>query len=172
VRLVSVSEASNIKGSWLDAVGISLLIGVVAAIAVAFRVVAFEEPVSDRTQLLVLIAGCGGFLATLPFALLALWLASVWNRILRAAVTSTLIAGAFIPATLFCFAVENRIIEGRIEADSVLDLKAMQVFWSMFGAMGMFTPTGLRYLAPWPVLAVFVIAASCFFFWPKRYSHL
>ena len=172
MRSVSVSDAPNRQRSTFEALGISLLIGVVAAVTVAWRVVAFEEPASDRTQLLVLIAGCGAFLSTLPFALLALWLAKNWNRIVRALLAALLVAGAFVPTTLFCFAFENRIIKGHIEADSVFDLQPMQVAWSMFGAMGMFTPTGLRYLAPWPVFTVFIIAALCFFVWPKRLAPL
>jgi ABC-type Fe3+-siderophore transport system permease subunit len=145
-----------------------MVIGVVAAISVALRTVTLEEPVSDRTQLLVLIAACGAFLATLPFALLTLWIAKNWNRFVRALLAAAMVAGAFIPATMFCFAFENRIIKGHIEADSLFDLRPVEVAWSMFGAMGMFTPTGLRYLAPWPVLTIFVTAAICFFFWPRK----
>ena len=168
MRSVFVSEAPNTRNSALDTVGISLLIGVVAAFSVALRIVAVEEPASDRTQLLVLITGCGAFLATLPVALITLWIAKNWNKIVRAFLAALLVSGAFIPATLFCFAFDNRIIKGHIEAESLLDLKPVQVAWSMFGAMGMFTPTGLRYLAPWPVLTVFICAAWCFYFWPKR----
>jgi ABC-type Fe3+-siderophore transport system permease subunit len=166
-RLVSVSKRPNPNSAW-DAAGISLVIGVVAAVSVALRTMALEESASDRTQLLVLIALCGAFLATLPFALLTLWLAQNWNRFVRAFLAALLVAGAFIPATMFCFAFENRIIKGHIEADSLFDLRPVEVAWSMFGAMGMFTPTGLRYLAPWPVLAVFLTAALCFFFWPQK----
>ena len=167
-----MSDVLNTRHSAFEALGISLLIGVVAAVTVAWRVVAFEEPASDRTQLLVLIAGCGAFLSAIPFALLALSLTKNWNRIVRAFLAALLVAGAFIPTTLFCFAFENRIIKGHIEADSLFDLQPMEVAWSMFGAMGMFTPTGLRYLAPWPVFTVFVITALCFFVWPQRQAPL
>jgi ABC-type Fe3+-siderophore transport system permease subunit len=166
-RLVSVSDRPTPNSAW-DAAGISLVIGVVAATSVALRTAALEEPASDRTQLLVLIAACGAFLATLLFALLALWFAKNWKPLVRAVLTAFLVAGSFIPATMFCFAFENRIIKGHIEADSLFDLQPIEIAWSMFGAMGMFTPTGLRYLAPWPVLAIFVAAAFCFFFWPRK----
>jgi hypothetical protein len=100
-------------------------------------------------------------------AVLALWIAGGWNRWLRAVLGGIGAGGLFIPASLFFFALKIRIIDGRIEADSVADLRLGEIFWSMFGAMGMFTPTGLRYLAPWPVIAVAALAAIILFFWPR-----
>jgi hypothetical protein len=41
------------------------------------------------------------------------------------------------------------------------------LFWSLFGGMGLFTPTGLTYLLPWPLLAVAITAFVCFYIWPK-----
>ena len=90
----------------------------------------------------------------LVVAVLALWVAGSWNRWLRAALGGIGVGGLFIPATLFVFALKIRVIDGRIEADSVADLRLGEIAWSMFGAMGMFTPTGLRYLTPWPLIAV------------------
>jgi hypothetical protein len=49
----------------------------------------------------------------------------------------------------------------------VADLRLIEIGWSMFGAMGMFTPTGLRYLTPWPLIAVAAAAALILFFWPR-----
>jgi hypothetical protein len=37
----------------------------------------------------------------------------------------------------------------------------------MFSAMGMFTPTGLRYLLPWPLVAVTLMAAILLYRWPR-----
>ena len=76
-----------------------------------------------------------------------------------------------MPATLFFFAIKIRIIDGRIEADSVTDLQAEELFWSMFSAMGMFTPTGLRYLLPWPLVAVTLTAAILLYRWPRATAH-
>ncbi len=145
----------------------ALCVGLVAVVAVAMRILAFEEAASDRTVLLLLIAAEGGVAAMLPVAVLALWIAERWNRVLRAVLGGLAVGGLFIPATLFFFALKIRVIDGRIEADTVTNLRAVELFWSMFGAMGMFTPTGLRYLAPWPVTAVGLAAAILFYFWPR-----
>jgi hypothetical protein len=150
-----------------QAFGAALLVAAIAGLAVALRIFGFEEPASDRTLLLVLITIAGGFGAMLVVSVLALWIAGGWNRWLRTLLGGIGVGGLFIPATLFVFALKIRVIDGRIEADSVTDLRLGEIAWSMFGAMGMFTPTGLRYLAPWPVIAVALTAALILFFWPR-----
>jgi hypothetical protein len=167
MRSVSVSDFARGQSTLPQAFGVAVIVAAIAALAVALRIVGFEEPASDRTTLLVLITAAGGFGAMLCVAVLALWIAGGWNHWLRAILGGMGAGGLFIPATLFFFALKIRVIDGRIEADSVADLRFGEIFWSMFGAMGMFTPTGLRYLAPWPVLAVSVTAAFILFFWPR-----
>jgi hypothetical protein len=128
----------------------------------------FGEAFSDRAFLLILIAAAGGFTTMLAVAFAALWFAVPWHPLLRAALGAPLAGGLFVPATLFFFALKIRVIDGRIEADSVTDLGMTELFWSMFGAMGMFTPTGLRYLAPWAALAVCAAAFLILYRWPRR----
>jgi hypothetical protein len=167
MRSVSVSDLALGQSTLPQAIGVALLVMAIAGLAVILRIIGFEEPASDRTILLVLITAAGGFGAMLVVSVLALWIAGGWNRWLRAFLGGLGVGGLFIPATLFFFALKIRVIDGRIEADSVADLQFGEIFWSMFGAMGMFTPTGLRYLAPWPVLVVAVTAAVILFFWPR-----
>ncbi len=170
MQSVFVSDPAKGQSTLPQAFGAALIVAAGAGLAVALRILGFEEPASDRTVLLVLITAAGGFGAMLVIAVLALWIAGGWNRWLRALIGGTGVGGLFIPATLFFFALKIRVIDGRIEANSVADLRFGEIAWSMFGAMGMFTPTGLRYLAPWPVIAVTVMAASILFFWPTRLS--
>jgi hypothetical protein len=167
MRSASVSDPGEGRNTLPQAFGVALAVGLVAVLAVSVRILTFEEPASDRTLLLLMIAAEGGIAATLPVAVLALWIAGSWNRLLRAALGGLAVGGLFIPATLFFFALKIRVIDGRVEADTVTDLRLGDIFWSMFGAMGMFTPTGLRYLAPWPVMAVALSAALALFFWPR-----
>jgi hypothetical protein len=167
MRLVLVSDPALGRSTLPQAFGAALLVAAIAGLAVILRILGFEEPASDRTMLLVLITAVGGFGAMLVVSVLALWIAGGWNRWLRALLGGIGVGGLFIPATLFVFALKIRVIDGRIEADSVADLRMVEIAWSMFGAMGMFTPTGLRYLAPWPVIAVAIAAASILFFWPR-----
>ncbi len=162
-----VSDVARGRNTLPQAFGVALAVGVTAALAVALRIVMFEEPVSDRTALLVLIAAEGGFAAMMPVAVLTLWVAERWNRWIRSVLGGLVAGGLFVPATLFFFALKIRVIDGRIEADTVTDLRIGEIFWSMFGAMGMFTPTGLRYLLPWPALAVTIAASLVLFFWPR-----
>ncbi len=167
MRLAFVSDAGGRRNALSQAFGVSLCVGLVAVLTVALRILAFEEAASDRTLLLLLIAAEGGVAATLPVAVLALWVTERWNRVLRALLGGFAVAGLFVPTTLFFFALKIRVIDGRIEADAVTDMRLGEIFWSMFGAMGMFTPTGLRYLAPWPVMAVGIVAAILFYSWPR-----
>ena len=167
MRSAFVSDLGMGRSTLPQAFGAAVLVAAIAGLAVALRILGFEEPASDRTLLLVLITAAGGFGAMLCVAVLALWIAGGWNRWLRAVLGGIGVGGLFIPATLFVFALKIRVIDGRIEADSVADLRLGEIAWSMFGAMGMFTPTGLRYLAPWPVIVVAVAAAAILFFWPR-----
>jgi hypothetical protein len=146
--------------------GVGLALGVTAAIAMAVAIDLREEAASDRTQILVAIAAMGAFLAGGLVAAVALFVRR-WPALLRGPLFGGAAAALFVPATLFCFAVKIRIVDGHIDAESVADMPVVDLFWSMFGAMGMFTPTGLRYLAPWPVLAVGLAATLIFLRWPR-----
>jgi hypothetical protein len=165
MRWACVPESAG--GTVAQAFALSLIVAAVAAASVALRVIVLEEPFSDRTLLLLLIAAEGAFSAMLVITLLAVWTAGAWRPWLRAALGAFAVGGLFLPATLFFFAIKIRIIDGRIEADSVTDLPAEELLWSMFSAMGMFTPTGLRYLLPWPLVAVTLTAAILLYRWPR-----
>jgi hypothetical protein len=168
MRSASVSDDRGSRpGPGAGGFAVVIAIAVTAGVSVCLKAVAMEQALSNRTLLLAIVAGAGGLLATLPLALLAAWIASGWRPWLRGALASLWMLGTFVPATLFAFAVENRIIEGHIEADSVTDLGASELFWTLFGAMGMFTPTGLAYLLPWPLMAVALAAFACFTRWPS-----
>jgi hypothetical protein len=149
---------------------LALLLVAVAATAgsaVFAKALLLEQPASPRIALIATVAAVGAILAFLPLAALARLLARGWAPMLRAALAALWMAFAFMPATMFAFAVENRIIEGHVEADSVLALGARDLFWTMFGGMGLFTPTGLQYLWPWPLAAVALITGICFYLWPQ-----
>jgi hypothetical protein len=164
----SVPEPLSADGTPLEAAGIALALAFLTALVAIGSVLSLGEAASDRTQSLVAVIGCGAFVAALCSGLLTLWIAGRWNRWLRACLASAFCAGAFIPATLFCFAVQNRLIGGRLNAETLEDLQPLRIVWSMVGAMGMFTPTGLRYLTPWPLLALGTGAAFIFLIWPRK----
>jgi hypothetical protein len=167
-RALSVSVSDRPTSTLTSAFGVAVLIAVVAVVGVVLRILGFEEPLAGRTLILVLVVAFGAFSSALIVAVLAHWITGGWPAALRAAVGAVLVGGAFVPATLFSFAIENRLIEGHVEAESIADLTSTEIFWSLFGAMGMFTPSGLKYLLPWPLLAVAVAAAVCFYLWPRR----
>jgi hypothetical protein len=158
-------------GTIPQAFALALIVASIAAIGMALRIVALEEPFSDRTLLLILIAAEGAFGAMLTVSVLVLWFAGTWRPWLRAALGGLSVGALFVPATLFFFALKIRIVDGRIDAESVTDLQAGELFWSMFGAMGMFTPTGLRYLISWPLVAVGVTAVILLYRWPTSTIH-
>ena len=163
----SVPEPLSV-GTPLEAAGIALALAFLTVLTAIGSILVLGEAASDRTQSLVTVIGCGAFVAALCSGLLALWVAARWNRWLRACLATAFCAGAFIPATLFCFAVQNRLIGGRLNAETLEDLQSLRIVWSMVGAMGMFTPTGLRYLAPWPLFVLAVGAAAMFLIWPRK----
>ncbi|MGL5115260.1 MAG: hypothetical protein ACRC7G_13590 [Beijerinckiaceae bacterium] len=150
--------------------GVALALALTAAVSMAVAITLRDEAASDRTQLLVAIAAMGAFLAGLVATFFAFFTRR-WPGWLRGPFFGAIAAALFVPATLFCFAVQIRIIDGHIDAESVAQMPVVDLFWSLFGAMGMFTPTGLRYLVPWPVLAVGLVAALIFLRWPSRSSH-
>jgi hypothetical protein len=164
----SVPEQPPPEGAPLEAAGIALGLAFLTALAAAGSILSLGEAASDRTQSLVAVIGCGAFAAALCTGLLTLWITARWNRWLRATLASAFCGGAFVPATLFCFAVQNRLIGGHLNAETLEELRPLRVVWSMLGAMGMFTPTGLRYLTPWPLLVLAIGAAAAFFVWPRR----
>jgi hypothetical protein len=141
-------------------------ITLVAGVSVLVKALLLEQPLGMRTLILATVAGAGALLAVLPLATLATLVARRWPRWLRGGLAAVWMAAAFAPATMLAFAIENRMIEGRVEADSVTDLGARDLFWSLFGGMGLFTPTGLAYLLPWPLLMVALTAFVCFYRWP------
>jgi hypothetical protein len=168
MRSASVSEAAVPDAASRGGIGAPLLIlPLVAGASVLTKALLLEQPLSLRTLLLAAVAGTGALLAALPIAGCLAVLARRWRPMLRASIAALFMAGAFIPATMFAFAIENRLIEGHIEAESVTALSARELFWTLFGGMGLFTPTGLPYLLPWPLLAVTATAFVCFYHWPK-----
>jgi hypothetical protein len=163
MRSASVSEVGGRTG----ASAALLVLPVVAGTAVLAKTLLMEQPLGTRTMLLAAIAAMGALLAALPLAGLAALLTRRWRPWVRGGLGALWMAAAFIPATMFMFAIEIRLIEGRIEADSVTDLSVRDLFWTLFGGMGLFTPTGLHYLLPWPLLAVALAAFACFYRWPQ-----
>jgi uncharacterized membrane protein YqaE (UPF0057 family) len=147
-----------------------LAIPAAAALGLLVQALFMEQPVGPRTLSLAAVVAVGALLAALPPAAFLVLLGRGWSPWLRSIIGGLLTTLAFVPATMFAFALEIRVIEGRVEADSVADLTANELFWSLFGGMGLFTPTGLRYLLPWPVLAVALATLLCFYHWPTARS--
>jgi hypothetical protein len=135
--------------------------------AVLAKALLMEQPFGTRTLLLSAIAGIGALLAAAPLAALAALVARRWRPWLRGGLAALWMGAAFVPGTMFAFAFENRVIEGHVEADSVSSLSAGDLFWTLFGGMGLFTPTGLAFLLPWPLILVAFAAFVCFYHWPK-----
>lgn len=143
-----------------------LLVAFVAGTAVLARVLQLDEALSVRTLWLGLIATEGGALAAAVPAL-ALALIPRGGSRLRGILGGIVAGLGFIPATLACFAFKIRILDGRIEGDLAEGIVSGDILFSLIGAMGMFTPTGLRYLAPWPLAAVALTAGFIFSRWPE-----
>jgi hypothetical protein len=139
-----------------------------AVLALVARVLWLEEALSARTLALMILVAVGTFVVGITAAAISLLLARRWPGWLRAAIAALGVGGGMLPATMFCFAVHIRLIEGHVEAESVTDLSAGDIFWTLFGAMGMFTPTGLTYLVPWPMLATALVTFALFYRWPPR----
>lgn len=163
LRSAPVSEGAPRPGA--GAVLVTLVL--VAAMSVQAKALLMEQPFGMRTLSLSAVAGAGALLAALPLAGLAALISRRWRPVVRGGLAALWMLAGFVPATLFAFAVEIRVIEGRVEAESAFELGASDLFWSLFGGMGLFTPTGLAYLLPWPVLAVALAAFLCFYRWPR-----
>jgi hypothetical protein len=142
------------------------LIALAASLAGLVVIVVNHEALSDRVWWLALIIAEGAFLSALTVALPLLWLTERWPKWLRGPLAATLTAVGFVPATMFAFAVKIRLLDGRIEDDLLASFDLIEIGWSMFGAMGLFTPRGLVYLVPWPLAAVFLASLLCFWRWP------
>ena len=142
-------------------------VGLAAAIAVGLRALAGDEPLSDRMLQLMLVSAIGGVAAALPAAALLARIGGGWRRIPRALIGGLSTGLLFIPATLAVFAFDIRIVDGRIEGDLASGFASGDIVFSLIGAMGMFTPTGLRYLAPWPLAAVTLVAGIAVSRWPR-----
>jgi len=137
------------------------LLALVAASAVLLRVIAADEPLSQRVALLAAVAAIGAALAAAaPAAALASF--RIGSRAARGIAAGAAMTLLFVPATLATFAIKLRILDGRIDGDLAEEIVSGEIIYSLIGAMGMFTPTGLRYLAPWP-LAVVSLASLLIF---------
>ncbi len=164
MRSASVPEA---RGARL--LGRVAAIAFIAALAVLARAIERDEAVTARVFWLAAIAAEGGAIAACAVAL-ALTVVRSGAPMLRAVAAGLLTGLGFIPATLACFAVKIRILDGRIEGDLADGIASGDIVFSLIGAMGMFTPTGLRYLAPWPIAAVTLAAGLLFWRWPAPRS--
>jgi hypothetical protein len=154
------------EATYLGAIVRAGLIALMASLAGLAVFVLRHEALSDRAMLLALIIAEGAFLSALTVALPVLWLTARWPNWLRGPLSAMLTAVGFVPATMFAFAVKIRLLDGRIEDDLLASFDFVEIGWSMFGAMGLFTPRGLVYLMPWPLAAVFLAALLCFWRWP------
>ena len=159
-------SASVPSGTGRQAAACILFVAIVAGLSVLARVLQLDESFSVRALWLAAIAAEGGAIAA---AAPALALASIrrGGAAIRGAVGAITTGLAFIPACLACFAFKIRILDGRIEGDLADGIASGQIIFSLIGAMGMFTPTGLRYLAPWPLAATSVAAGLVFSRWPQ-----
>jgi hypothetical protein len=165
--LASASD-TGWTGRFSEGVMLAAAAAVAAVLALAARILWMEEALSARTATLMIFVAVGTFLVCLIAASISLLIARRWPGWLRAVIASLGVGGGMLPATMLCFAVHIRLIEGHVEAESVSDLSAGDIFWTLFGAMGMFTPTGLTYIVPWPMLAAGLVTFAMFYRWPPR----
>lgn len=104
-------------------------IAAVAALAVLARVLQRDEAVTERVLWLAAIAAEGGALSA-GAATLALAVVRHGSRILRGLAAGLLTGLGFIPATLACFAVKIRILDGRIEGDMANEIASGEIVFS------------------------------------------
>lgn len=149
------------EGREASFIGPVAVVAAVAALAVLTRALQRDEALTERVLWLAAIAAEGGALAA-GFTALALSIFWRGGRLLRGIAAGLLTGLGFIPATLACFAIKIRILDGRIDGDMAEGIASGDILFSLIGAMGMFTPTGLRYLAPWPIAAVTLAAGLLF----------
>jgi hypothetical protein len=168
MQSVCVPEHETSSGYGGDACGIALVIAFTTSMAVLAKIIVLDEATSDRTQILLLVIGSSAFLAAFITALFVVWLACRWNPVVRAVTASLASTVLFIPAAMFCFAIENRIIKGNLEPGAIVDGRIGEIVWSMIGAMGLFAPTGMRYLVPWPLLVMGLMSLLIFYRWPSE----
>ena len=162
-------EQATRSGYGGEACGIAFAIAFTTIIALLAKIILLDEAASDRTQILLLVIGSSAFLSAFTTALFIVWFASGWNRFVRACAAAFISCGLFIPAAMFCFAIENRIIRGNLEPGAVDDGRIAEIIWSIIGAMGLFAPTGMRYLIPWPMLVMGLVSLLIFYRWsPER----
>ncbi len=159
--------AQPFEATYLGAIVHAGLIALAASLAGLAVVVLHHEALSDRAWLVALIIAEGAFLSALMVGLPVLWITARWPSWLRGPLGAVLTTFGFVPATMFAFAVKIRLLDGRIEDDLLASFDIVEIGWSMFGAMGLFTPRGLVYLVPWPLAVVFLAALLCFWRWPS-----
>jgi hypothetical protein len=146
------------------------VIGLVSAMAVLAQIIIRDEAASERTQLVVLFAAIAGFAAGMLVSTFGLLVAARWPVWLRAVVAALGIAGLVPLAAMLVFSVHNRIIEGHFEGDLFGGDGLLDLFWSLFGGMGMATPTGQRYLLPWPIVVIGLAALILYAGFPRSRS--
>jgi MFS family permease len=166
--LACVPDPLQHKGGFFEAFCIAVCLAFVTALAAIARILWLGEAASDRTQALVLVIGCGAFSAILITAFFCQVFTRGWNNWIRSAFAAILCSVLLVPAVMFCFAIENRLIEAHLEPGAFEDGRIREIIWSMIGAMGLFTPTGMRYLVPWTLLVLFTGAAVVFYHWPRQ----
>ncbi len=147
----------------------TVVVAAVAAASVLLRALQLDEALSARVLWLAAIA-CAGGAGAAAVAALPLAIVRRGGQMPRALAGAAAVGLIFVPATLFAFAVKIRILDGRIEGDLADGIASGRIVFSMIGAMGMFTPTGLRYLAPWPTAAVMLAAGLAYWRWPAPRS--
>jgi hypothetical protein len=163
-----VNPAARRPAGVLGLLGVALLVGLAAAVVMTVRIIELDEAASERAQALVLLSGLAGFAATATVGLPALWFTQGWRGRTRGLVAGPLVAAAFVAAMPFLFAVNMRVLEGHTDSDIGSEGWFREIVWSHVGAMGLFTPTGRKYLLPWPLLAIGVAGGLCFAVWPGQ----
>jgi hypothetical protein len=134
----------------------------------AVQMVLTGEKFHQRTGLLLLVL----WIAALTSWLLVRWLGRLCSRWLPVILASLLVGVAllmvFPVVSLAVFAIENRLIEGHVEAGTFSEWRLRRFLWSLIGAMGLFVPTGLRHTLPYPALGLAFAGTFSFLLWLRR----
>jgi hypothetical protein len=158
MRSACVPEPAAGRGAAFRTIAAILAVALTAAAAVTMSALVAEEPLTARVLWLSAIGAEGGAFAAAGAALALGHFACGWSVTRRIVTAGAVAAALFLPATLAFFALKIRILDGRIEGELAEEIASGDILFSLIGAMGMFTPSGLRYLAPWPLVAVAIIA--------------
>lgn len=147
---------------WLDGVpGRVLAFAAGVGAILALRVFDRGEAFNDRTKTLVTLAVIGAALAGAVLFTLARLVARRWRSSSRLAVGGILGAGGFAAGFYLAFGIYAKFIGGPDESDIGIDEwgpAELHIVGQMIDAVKLYVVMAPRYLLPWPLPAVALLA--------------